>query len=330
MNGLPSYWQFYASMTNEASSVRGLLRRYYQGWAEAGQEAPHHPLERVIFTPLFTQSRARELFRSLARGTHDLPFFLPRPTYMFDSGGYQVQMGRMSYEDLCTQLRVLYEQETWADWYVLPDHVPLSSDPDDVARRKAEETLAVGSLFLQWFPERRDRFIGAVIGRTAGDLERCAHAWHSMGVRYLAFGSFGTSGPSGSVNMMSSRSVRLLAALAQVAQENGQKIHVFGIGSPQWVSRLHTNGVYAHSFDSSNWWKMAGYGYVFAGGRTHRICPTRRQSSTVEIVEESNKHTGHYCPFCQDARHLRDNRWARVLHNLCFFLEVTANGSIFS
>ena len=68
---------------------------------------------------------------------------------MFDSGGYQVQMGKISYGELCKRLREIYERETWADFYVLPDNVPTSQDADFEVEQKVKETLAMGELLMR-------------------------------------------------------------------------------------------------------------------------------------------------------------------------------------
>ena len=43
---------------------------------------------------------------------------------IFDSGGYYVQQGVVTYESLYQKLLEFYRINQWADWYVLPDYVP--------------------------------------------------------------------------------------------------------------------------------------------------------------------------------------------------------------
>ncbi|MFA0734334.1 MAG: hypothetical protein OGMRLDGQ_000834, partial [Candidatus Fervidibacter sp.] len=43
-------WQFYVGLTADASSIRGLVRRFYEGY---GGQPPFHPFERIIVSPLF-------------------------------------------------------------------------------------------------------------------------------------------------------------------------------------------------------------------------------------------------------------------------------------
>jgi GNAT superfamily N-acetyltransferase len=322
-------WEFYASLTKGASDVRLLIRQYYDGYVALGQQPPFHPFRRFIFTPLFCTSTAFRLFKELAAETPDqsvtlIPHVLPRPTVIFDSGGYQVQMGRLSYDELCTRLRSLYSAEGWADYYVLPDHVPTSSDSDHEAACKADNTLSVGENFLTWFPHLRQQFIGVVHGRTEAEMRRGARRWHDLGVRYVAFGSFGTSGPKGGVNLVSNRSIALLAALSEAAHESAQRLHIFGIGNPGYLHKLIDGGAVARSFDSAGWWKMAGFGYVLLEERFVNICSKGRMTKTLTSLERELPLSSHSCPFCADVTALREVRWLRVLHNLTCYGEIVA------
>jgi hypothetical protein len=312
-----------------------LIRRYYQGYEAVGREPRYHPFRRIIFTPLFTPPRAVQLFRELASENPDPSVTLmpeltagriPRPTLMFDSGGYQVQMGKMTYDELCGRLRRLYDEERWGDYYVLPDHVPTSGDSDRQASEKASETLAQGELFLDWFPERRENFIGVVHGRTEDEMRRGAARWRDLGVSYIAFGSFGTSGPNGSVNMVSQRSISLLQALSASAREYAQRIHIFGIGNPGYIAKFQANGADAISFDSSGWWKMAGFGYVLHERKFVNICSKGRMTKTLASLEEDMPQSEHSCPFCADIPMLRAERQQRVLHNISYYAEVVRAG----
>ncbi len=327
-------WQFYASMTAGTYDLRRVIRQYYETYAARGEQPPFHPFRRMIFTPLFCSQPAFRVFKELASESPDpavtlLPS-LPRPAAMFDSGGYQVQLGRMPYEELCARLRALYDAERWADWYVLPDHVPTSADSDTQASRQADDTLSVGENFLHWFPERRDRFIGVVHGRTEADMRRGAEHWSDLGVRYIAFGSFGTSGPNGGVNLVSTRSLRLLRALAEAAGEGSQLVHIFGIGNPGYLQRLSDAGATADSFDSSGWWKMAGFGYVLCDERFANICSRGRMTKTLSALRNDLPESQHSCPFCADTERLREDRWLRVLHNLVCYGETVGrnHGSV--
>ncbi|MEJ7615106.1 MAG: N-acetyltransferase [Candidatus Fervidibacter sacchari] len=129
LNSQPAtHWQFYVGLTADASSIRALVRRFYEGYS--GQP-PFHPFERIIVSPLFVPPATLRLLRSWRTGESSPVSHAPCPvSLIFDSGGYQVQTGKLTYEELCRELRRVYEQEARADFYVLPDHVPTSRDSD--------------------------------------------------------------------------------------------------------------------------------------------------------------------------------------------------------
>ena len=325
-------WQFYVGLTADASSIRALVRRFYEGY---GGQPPFHPFERIIVSPLFVPSATLRLLRLWREGQTPIQSLIPSPqSLIFDSGGYQVQMGKLTYEELCRQLREIYERETWADFYVLPDHVPTSRDSDDEVERKIKEKLTMGELFLNWLNSVPrplspvpcplspvpfvDRAIGVVHGRTVNQIREGVRKWHGLGVRYIAFGSFGTSGKNGSVNMLSERSLSLLRALQDEALSHGMKFHIFGIGNPTYLVRLKNEGIEPTSFDSTGWWKAGGFGKVFLP-LSQQFHITRKPSALSSFLN-AKLMDSHNCPFCLDSV-LARSRWHRVLHNLVAFGE---------
>jgi len=331
-------WQFYVGLTADASSIRGLVRRFYEGY---GGQPPFHPFERIIVSPLFVPPATLRLLKSWREGSSPIRSPVANcQSLIFDSGGYQVQTGKLTYEELCRELRKTYERETWADFYVLPDHVPTSRDSDAEVERKIKETLTMGELFLNWLssvpcpspPVPRpsslvpfiERVIGVVHGRTVKQIREGVRKWHELGVRYIAFGSFGTSGRDGSVNLLSQNSLKLLKALQDEALSLGMKFHIFGIGNPTYLVRLKNEGIEPTSFDSTGWWKAGGFGnLLFVGAPQLHFA---RYSASMGMVSTSKAKdvkaaVQHDCPFCSNLRALRDSRWLRVLHNLVAFAE---------
>jgi hypothetical protein len=314
-------WQFFVGLTSDASQIRSLVRRFFEGY---NFQPPFNPFERIIVSPLFVPKATLRLLKSWRTGDSSVlnsPSPVPCPvSVMFDSGGYQVQMGKLSYDELCRKLREVYERETWADFYVLPDHVPTSRDTDFEVRHKVKETLAMGELFLEWFQGTREpkQFVGVVHGRTVAQVIEAARKWHELGVDYIAFGSFGTSGRDGSVNMLSNRSLKLLKALSDETRANGQKLHIFGIGNPTYLLRFVECGITPTSFDSTGWWKAGGFGKVFFPKSQQWHITHFSLSSLIRLETHRN---GHSCPFCPDLSALKRSRWRRVLHNLVAFAE---------
>jgi ribosomal protein S18 acetylase RimI-like enzyme len=338
-------WQFFIGLTGDASQLRALMRRFFDGYRQSSAIPPFNPFERILVSPLFTPNATLRLLKEWRwNGTPPIshPSLIPSPpaTVFFDSGGYQVQMGKLSYDELCRRLRQVYEWENWADLFVLPDHVPTSKDSDAEVERKIKETLTMGELFLNWLssaprpspPVPRpsslvpfiERVIGVVHGRTVKQIREGVRKWHELGVRYIAFGSFGTSGRDESVNLLSQNSLKLLKALQDEALSLGMKFHIFGIGNPTYLVRLKNEGIEPTSFDSTGWWKAGGFGnLLFVGAPQLHFA---RYSASMGMVSTSKAKdvkaaVQHDCPFCSNLRALRDSRWLRVLHNLVAFAE---------
>lgn len=302
--------QFFLTLTNHAKAVRDLLAL----WEEGGD--PRDPFANLIVTPLFVRPTTLDFIRKIKEERGSRVFF--------DSGGYQVQMGRVSYEELFNHLLEVYREHSWADGYVLPDHVPSSADTDREVDIKVRETLDYARLFLSRMPEGfTEKAIGVVHGRTEEHVHQCVEAYVHMGVQYLGFGSFGTSGPKGSVNMISGRSLRLLQVLLTLVRDFNLHVHVFGVGSPGSLLRLKQAGVLPTSFDSAGWWKAGAYGNIFFPGRAQiHLTNLPLNLATWAFVEGEKVRTGHYCPFCKDIGILYSSRHHRILHNLSVMLDV--------
>jgi len=300
---------FFITLTNNPKAVRDLVTL----WDKGGDA--RNPFEHVVFTPLFSSDSTKaEIWRlKKERGS----------TVMFDSGGYQVQMGKATYEELFDRLRRFYGENAWADLYVLPDHVPHSSDNDREVDFKVRETLDFARLFLRMMPERfREKAVGVVHGRTHEQVRRCVEDYRNMGIRYLGFGSFGTSGPKLAVNLVSRESLRLLRTLEALTKEHKLRLHIFGIGSPSHLFRLVKAGVMPTSFDSAGWWKAGGFGNIFfPGGRQRQITAMPATETTMERIKREKKRSRHHCPFCSDLKLLRGSRLKRVVHNLAAMLD---------
>ena len=318
-------WQFYVGLTADASSIRALVRRFYEGY---NGQPPFHPFERIIVSPLFVPPATLRLLRSWREGHSPIQSPVANcQSLIFDSGGYQVQTGKLTYEELCRELRKIYERETWADFYVLPDHVPTSRDSDAEVERKIKETLTMGELFLKWLSSVPrppspiplvEQMIGVVHGRMVKQIREGVRKWHELGVRYIAFGSFGTSGRDGSVNLLSQNSLKLLSALQDEALSLGMKFHIFGIGNPTYLVRLKNEGIEPTSFDSTGWWKAGGFGKVFLPV-SQQFHITRKPLALSRFLNAKSMDS-HSCPFCLDSM-LTKSRWLRVLHNLVAFAE---------
>jgi len=180
-----------------------------------------------------------------------------RSEVYFDSGGYTVQQGKISYEELYSRLKKIYNEHQWADWYILPDHVPTSNDSLEEVENKIKDTVTAARLFVNELPDRQKvKILPVVQGHTIPQIRYCLENYLELGTNYIGFGSFATMGINGGVNRLSHSSSEMLKFI-QKATSNMIDIHIFGITTPPILSYLYEIGV--ASFDSLGWNKSANY-----------------------------------------------------------------------
>lgn len=270
-------------------------------------------LSHILITPLFASQESLARVKSLKQ-KHD-------SIVMFDSGGYYVQIGKLSYSELYYPLLQFYLDNQWADIYTLPDHVPTSQDDEDDVWRKVHDTVRYSSLFFAELPpELQKRAMPVVQGHTFEQIDFCLQKYLSLGINHLGFGSFGTSGKRSEVNVTTNNSIDLARYVAGVADKFGIDVHFFGLGAPALVAMIYGCG--ASSFDSSSWIKAAGFGQVFlpfmrAYNISHRNGISELQKGiTVSQFNQWRALTQHSCPFCESIDDLQQKKIYRTLHNL--------------
>lgn len=275
------------------------------------------PLQSVLVTPHFVNDEALELIYELKDNGS---------TIYFDSGGYYVQIGRMSYEELYYPLLQHYLANPWADIYTLPDHVPTSQDSTDEVWHKIRQTVDFSSIFLNELPpDLQAKAMPVVHGHSLEQVEYCLERYIRMGVKYIGFGSFGTSGKNNEANVMTQDAQAFAGHVVQIAQGAGMKVHLFGVGAPALVAMIYGTG--ADSFDSSSWLKSAGYGQIhlpFIRGYniSHRNIRSEIQKGiTIEDFKRLREITGHSCPYCSSIKRLQTDKLTRALHNLVCIAE---------
>jgi len=301
----PYSLRFVASMTLRPGDMRQ--------WIELWQRHLPNLYSNVIISPLFISATALNLVRDTFAAN-------PECNVYFDSGGYQVQCGRLAYEQLYRRLMTCYRANTWANWYVLPDHVPTSNDTPEQIENKVRDTVTVAELFADEMPkELRSKAIAVVQGLTTEQVQRCLERYAELGFQYIGFGSFPTSGSKGSVNYLDNHALERVRHILSFVRQTGQKLHLFGVGNPPLAYVFQKLGV--HSFDSLNWFKAATYGNVFlpfsrAFNVTHRTPGQSARSITWAEFQAGKENTQHDCPFCQNDVSLRSDRIMRAAHNL--------------
>ncbi len=275
------------------------------------------PLQNVLVTPHFVNNESLNLVRELKDNG---------ATVYFDSGGYYVQIGRMTYEELYYPLLQHYLANPWADIYTLPDYVPTSQDTEEQVWYKVRQTVDYSSIFFNELPLRlREKAMPVVQGHTLDQVEYCLSRYIDLGVKYIGFGSFGTAGKNNEANVMTQNAQTFARHVVQIAYTAGIQVHLFGVGVPALAAMIHGTG--ANSFDSSSWLKSAGYGQIHLPfTRGYNISHSNGQSEfqkgiTIEEFEQLRELTGHSCPYCESIELLQTAKYVRALHNLVCITE---------
>lgn len=281
---------------------------------------PRPPFEDLILTPLpglTNQSRVNTVKQYFAKRSH----------IIFDSGGYAVQQGVISYEELYQRLLSYYRMNDWADLYTLPDYVPTSGLSEQEVEARVQATITVSRLFhAEMPPHLRSHAMPVVQGHTRRQIQACAEAYVEMGAEIVGFGSFGTTGMSSDINIVTSLSLDLLTFLLDLGAKSGFRVHALGVGSPTILHTLHEMGVY--SFDSSCWLRTAGFGNIFmpfakrrsvTGGRL--LERAGQGPLTVSEFQMLQQETGHTCFFCSSFEELKKRRFYQILHNLAVMMD---------
>lgn len=307
--------QLVTSLTVDASLLRKLLALW-----DAGGD-PRNPFKSVLVTPLFSSPATLRLIREELKDRRGA-------TVYFDSGGYYAQQGKIAFDQLYCELRDYYRnpENQWADWYVLPDHVPVSTDSPEAVAEKVNDTVTAAKMFSAEMPPRiQESSIAVIQGHTMDQLNRCIEVYRKLALDYVGFGSFGTSGSNSSINKADARSVAGVQHVARELASQGMKLHTFGVSTPPLIYALKRLGV--HSFDSLAWQRSAGYGKIYmpfmrAYNVSHRS--TKNGALTKEEFELMRQFTGHHCPFCDDFYQLSQTRLYRSLHNLVAVMETVS------
>lgn len=305
--------EFFASLTLTQSDIRKIVSYLVQECYPVDKYLGH-----ALITPLFSSEESTTRVRAL----HDKY----GSETMFDSGGYYVQTGKLTYSELYYPLLKYYLENQWADIYTLPDHVPTSQDTADDVWLKVQETVRYSTLFFHELPHQlQERAMPVVQGHTYEQVDYCLKHYLALGVKYLGFGSFGTGGQNSELNVTTARSVELARHVVTIAKQFNVKVHFFGLGAPALAALIYGSG--ADTFDSSSWIKAAGFGQVFlpfmrAYNVSHRNGTSQLQKGiTIDQFNKWRALTGHSCSFCQDVAQLQAKKMYRTIHNLMVIKE---------
>jgi len=297
---------FFAALSLAPSDVRKMRHLI------TSHQVNRDVFESILVTPLFISNDTLVQIQELKEQGSRI---------MFDSGGYYVQVGRLTYHELYYPLLQFYRKNTWGDIYTLPDHVPTSQDTPDIVQKKVEETAKFGRLFYMEMPdELKPKAMGVVQGHNFSQVDLCLETYLELGLKQIGFGSFGTIGKNSQVNIATDSAINLARYVAGIAKARHIQVHFFGLGAPALVAMIFGAG--AASFDSSSWLKAAGFGQIFlpftrAYNISHRNGRTELQKGiTIDDFKMLRKRTQHSCPFCDSIENLQTHKLYRAMHNL--------------
>ena len=193
---------FVASLTSTASDLNQLI----QLWEKEGPN--EKPFDKCIITPLFIGRKSFDYVRDMhERWGIDV---------IFDSGGFFVQQGRISYDELFSRLLDFYLKHEWAQTYVLPDFVPTSRQTADEVAERVRVTAAESVRFLERLPASlQNRALGVLQGHTSEDLKHCFDVYIDNGLQSIGFGSFDTTGANAEINLLTAQTENRLVFCAR-------------------------------------------------------------------------------------------------------------------
>ncbi len=312
---------FYAS----ATIAPGEIRKIYEFWHTYAHDfhwprGKPNPFQRLLISPVLASPSTLAFVRELKRigETEEV---------MFDSGGYFVQKGDITYNELYAKLLEIYHTEDWADIYILPDNPPLSKDSLSTAEDKIRQTVDGSVSFTYQLPsEIRKKVMPVIHAKRPFHLDYCLQNYEPLITesKRIGFGSFATSGATNSINRINEDVLGLLNGLT-LQLVNGTNLHSFGIATPPAILCLAKVGV--RTFDSNGWMRTGGYGKIFFPYTFGKMidCNTRGYARIHKRdLEPLKLGTGHRCPFCVSFDELsdRNGRWFRIMHNLIVMAEL--------
>ena len=317
---------FFAS----ATIAPGEIRKIYELWHTHAHDfhwarGKPNPFQRLLISPVLASPSTLAFVRELKRTGET-------EEVMFDSGGFFVQKGDITYHELYAKLRDIYHTEDWADIYILPDNPPLSKDSMSDAESKIRQTVQGSVSFAYQLPsEVREKVMPVIHAKQPAHLDYCLQNYEPLYAtsKRVGFGSFATMGATNSINRLNVDVLRLLKDL--ISRLNGTALHSFGIASPPAIFCLASVGV--KTFDSNGWMRSAGYGKVFLPFTLGQMidCKTRGYARIhKDELGPLKIAVGHRCPFCESFDKLSDGsgRWLRIMHNLTVMTELETHHRI--
>ncbi len=312
---------FVASLTSVPNDLKQLIRL----WENEGPD--QKPFNKCIITPLFIDRKSFDYVRYMHENWGI--------EVIFDSGGFFVQQGKISYDELFSQLLDFYLKHKWAQTYVLPDFVPTSRQTSEEVTERVHVTAGESIRFLKRLPiDLQSKALGVLQGHTPEHLKYCFDIYMNSGLQSIGFGSFDTTGVNAEINLITAQTEHRLVFVRDLMQRDfldGKivslpNLHLFGVSSPNRINKFKS--YLATSFDSSGWQRTAGFGNVYLPFMGRRNVSHKSTALTInkglsakEFYAECER-TGHSCPFCKNFTRLQEDRLIRMWHNVIVFSDM--------
>lgn len=244
-----------------------------------------------------------------------------RLVLMYDSGGYEVEIGKLSFSQLLLKLQRAWETCPLPNHMVLPDNPLTSADSEDEIKRKVDETIEGSLFFIRRYRDLVDRMVAPIHGVTLDTVLECAKVFYDEGVRFFAFGSLEAIVGSKSVTNLTPQAIEVLEGLSRFCRERKVKLHIFGVGSIDSIVSIRQAGIWFSSVDSSSLVRQtAACKVLFPEAKLHlQALHYIRLRDIYETVRETTRHR---CPFCESYEKLVKSFDARYAHNLIVLFEV--------
>ena len=193
---------FVASLTSVSTDLKQLIRL----WESEGPD--RKPFDKCIITPLFIGRRSFDYVRYMHENWGI--------EVVFDSGGFFVQQGKISYDELFSRLLNFYLKHEWAQTYVLPDFVPTSRQTAEEVVERVHVTASESVRFLKRLPtDLQNKALGVLQGHTPDHLKQCFDAYMNNGLQSIGFGSFDTTGVNAEINLLTTQTEHRLVFVAR-------------------------------------------------------------------------------------------------------------------
>jgi len=298
--------EFFVSM----SAGPGLIDK--MGKSLKDFEKKKWPLKNVLYTPIFSTKKTSEAIKKL-KDNHN-------SRIMFDSGGFFVQQGKITTQELFSKLTDFYSQNKWGDYYVLPDNPPVYGDSARIIEFKVRDTITNAKIFHDQLDESiQKKCVPVVQGHNKEQIFRCINAYSDLNVCRIGFGSFGTCGSNNGINLITKKSMENVEYMMNLLKDYSLEVHAFGVGGTSSVSKLYEAGF--KSFDSAGWKRAAAYGDVLfpfysSCNITHRSSEKGSKILSENNFEKIKSESNHTCYFCGDFNKLQNQMYYRYLHNM--------------